>query len=219
MKLMLLGSPGAGKGTQANFLKDSLGVPLIATGTILRDTMNAGSELGKRVKAVMDAGQLLSDDEMIHIVMDRLSQSDCIKGFILDGFPRTLKQAEALVAQGIQLDHIIEIVVPETDLLERLCGRWIHPQSGRIYNQHLQPPQVPGKDDITGEPLVQRSDDNEETVKKRLQVYHELTQPLIEYYQKISRGGHKPVYVQINGSLPVEQVSHAIKLAITPSSS
>ncbi len=183
MRVILLGAPGAGKGTQAKFLMETFGIPQISTGDMLRAAVAAGSELGKKVKSIMESGALVSDELIIDLVKDRISQADCEKGFLLDGFPRTIPQAEALGASGVQIDHVLEIFVDDEEIVSRLSGRRVHEASGRIYHVDHNPPQNEGKDDETGEALVQREDDQEETVRHRLSVYHEQTEPLVAYYR------------------------------------
>ena len=184
MRIILLGAPGAGKGTQAQFICDAYSIPLISTGEILRHAVRAGTEIGKAVKRIMDSGKLVSDDIILSIIRDRLMQPDCKGGFLFDGFPRTIPQAEALMKIGVRINHVIEIAVPDDELVKRLTGRRVHPASGRSYHVIFNPPKVAGKDDVTGEALVQRDDDNEVSVRKRLEVYHKQTQPLIEFYQE-----------------------------------
>jgi adenylate kinase len=183
MKVILLGPPGAGKGTQAQFICDEFGIPQISTGDMLRAAVSAGSRLGKRVQAVMDSGSLVSDDIIIELVKERIAAPDCASGFLFDGFPRTIPQAEALDEAGVEIDNVIEIVVPDEEIVERISGRRVHPDSGRVYHVHYHPPKVADVDDETGEPLVQREDDQEQTVRDRLRVYHEQTHPLVEFYQ------------------------------------
>lgn len=216
MRIILLGAPGAGKGTQAQFIKDRYGIPQISTGDMLRAAVKAGTPLGLQAKAVMDAGQLVSDDLIIALVKDRLSQSDCEKGYLLDGFPRTIPQAEAMRANGIDVDHVVEFVVPDEEIIERLSGRRVHPGSGRVYHLQNHPPKVEGKDDETGEPLVQRDDDKEETVRKRLDVYHSQTKPLIEFYSSWAQSGDDkaPAYIRVEGTGPVELVRDNIFQAL-----
>lgn len=184
MKLILLGAPGAGKGTQAAFICQKFGIPQISTGDMLRAAVKAGTPLGLQAKAVMDAGQLVSDDLIINLVKERIAQPDCASGFLFDGFPRTIPQADAMKAAGVKLDYVLEIDVPFEAIIERMSGRRSHPASGRTYHVKFNPPKVDGVDDITGEPLVQRDDDQEETVKKRLQVYDDQTRPLVDYYSQ-----------------------------------
>ena len=189
MRLILLGPPGAGKGTQANFIKEKFGIPQISTGDMLRAAVKAGTPLGLEAKKVMDAGGLVSDDIIIGLVKDRLQQDDCKAGFMFDGFPRTLPQADAMKDAGVAIDFVLEIDVPDAEIVERMSGRRAHLASGRTYHVKYNPPKVEGKDDVTGEDLVQRDDDKEETVKKRLDVYHSQTKPLVEYYSKWAASG------------------------------
>ena len=189
MRLILLGPPGAGKGTQANFIKEKFGIPQISTGDMLRAAVKAGTPLGLEAKKVMDAGGLVSDDIIIGLVKDRLQQDDCKAGYMFDGFPRTLPQADAMKDAGVPLDFVLEIDVPDAEIVERMSGRRAHLASGRTYHVKYNPPKVEGKDDVTGEDLVQRDDDKEETVKKRLDVYHSQTKPLVEYYSKWAASG------------------------------
>ena len=189
MRLILLGPPGAGKGTQANFIKEKFGIPQISTGDMLRAAVKAGTPLGLEAKKVMDAGGLVSDDIIIGLVKDRLQQDDCKAGYMFDGFPRTLPQADAMKDAGVPIDFVLEIDVPDAEIVERMSGRRAHLASGRTYHVKYNPPKVEGKDDVTGEDLVQRDDDKEETVKKRLDVYHSQTKPLVEYYGKWAASG------------------------------
>lgn len=217
MRLVLLGCPGAGKGTQATFIKDKYKLAQISTGDMLRAAITAGTPLGKQVKQIMDEGRLVSDDIMIQLVKERLAQPDCVNGCLLDGFPRTIPQAEALHNNNIHLDYIIEISVPDEELIKRLSGRRVHLASGRVYHVIFNPPKVEGKDDVTGEPLIHRSDDHEETISKRLAVYHQQTKPLINYYiqQAADKNASNPtVYIKINGLGTVEEVSERIFTAI-----
>ena len=187
MNVILLGPPGAGKGTQARFIVEECGIPQISTGDMLREAVAAGTELGKRVKSVMDQGLLVTDDIIIDLVKERIAKPDCKNGFLFDGFPRTIPQAEALVEADVRIDCVIEIRVPDEEIISRLSGRRVHAESGRIYHVEHNPPRVEGKDDETGEPLIQRDDDKEETVKERLRVYKEQTQPLIGFYQTVAK--------------------------------
>ena len=189
MRLILLGPPGAGKGTQANFIKEKFGIPQISTGDMLRAAVKAGTPLGLEAKKVMDSGGLVSDDIIIGLVKDRLQQDDCKAGYMFDGFPRTLPQADAMKDAGVAIDFVLEIDVPDAEIVERMSGRRAHLASGRTYHVKYNPPKVEGKDDVTGEDLVQRDDDKEETVKKRLDVYHSQTKPLVEYYGKWAASG------------------------------
>ena len=219
MRLMLLGPPGAGKGTQAGFIKERFGIPQIATGDMLRAAVKAGTPLGIEAKKIMDAGKLVSDDIIVGLVRERLRQPDCARGYLLDGFPRTIPQAEALRSSGVALDYVVEIDVGEDDIIRRMSGRRTHPASGRSYHVQFNPPKVPGKDDVTGEPLVQREDDREETVRKRLEVYRRQTRPLVEYYSKWAAAGDRraPRYVKIAGVGPVEEVRDRIFAALKES--
>jgi adenylate kinase len=189
MKLILLGAPGAGKGTQAAFLCQKYGIPQISTGDMLRAAVKAGTELGLAAKKVMDAGGLVSDDIIIGLVKERITQADCANGFLFDGFPRTIPQADAMKAAGVKIDVVLEIDVPDAAIIERMSGRRVHVASGRTYHVKFNPPKAEGKDDVTGEELIQRADDQEDTVRKRLQVYHEQTQPLVSYYSQWSATG------------------------------
>ena len=189
MRLILLGPPGAGKGTQANFIKEKFGIPQISTGDMLRAAVKAGTPLGIEAKKVMDAGGLVSDDIIIGLVKDRLQQDDCKSGYMFDGFPRTIPQADAMKEAGVQLDFVLEIDVPDSEIVERMSGRRAHLSSGRTYHVKYNPPKVDGKDDLTGEELVQRDDDKEETVNKRLEVYHSQTKPLVDYYSSWAASG------------------------------
>jgi adenylate kinase len=185
MKLILLGPPGAGKGTQANFIREKFGIPQISTGDMLRAAVKAGTPLGIAAKKVMDSGQLVSDDIIIGLVKERLQQPDCAQGYLFDGFPRTIPQAEALRNANVALDYVLEIDVPDDEIITRMSGRRVHPASGRTYHVKFNPPKAQGRDDATGEPLVQRDDDKEETVRKRLEVYRGQTRPLVDYYGKV----------------------------------
>lgn len=189
MRIILLGPPGAGKGTQAQFICKSLGIPQISTGDMLRAAVSAGSDLGKRVKAVMDSGALVSDAIIIELVRDRIERPDCASGFLFDGFPRTIPQAEALEEAGVAIDRVVEIVVPDEEIVRRMSGRRVHAASGRVYHVTFNPPRVEGKDDVTGDPLMQRDDDREDTVRDRLAVYHRQTHPLVEFYGARSARG------------------------------
>lgn len=201
MKLILLGAPGAGKGTQAQFLTQKYGIPQISTGDMLRAAVKAGSPLGLKVKEVMASGGLVSDETIIELIEERITQDDCKNGYLFDGFPRTIPQAEALRKRNINIDAVVEINVPDEEIVKRLSGRRVHEASGRIYHVDHNPPTVPGKDNETGEPLIQREDDLEETVRKRLGVYHSQTSPLVDYYSSAStKGGENaPRYVVVNG--------------------
>ena len=208
MRLILLGAPGAGKGTQANFICQKYGIPQISTGDMLRAAVKAGTPLGIEAKKVMDAGGLVSDELIINLVKDRIAQSDCAQGFLFDGFPRTIPQAEAMKAAGVKLDYVLEIDVPFDAIIERMSGRRSHPASGRTYHVKFNPPKVQGQDDVTGEPLVQRDDDKEETVKKRLDVYSSQTRPLVDYYSAWAQNEPTaaPQYRAISGVGSVEDI-------------
>ena len=209
MKLILLGAPGAGKGTQANFICQKYGIPQISTGDMLRAAVKAGTPLGIEAKKVMDAGGLVSDELIINLVKDRIAQPDCAKGFLFDGFPRTIPQAEAMKAAGVKLDYVLEIDVPFDSIIERMSGRRSHPASGRTYHVKFNPPKVEGVDDVTGEPLVQRDDDKEETVKKRLDVYSNQTRPLVDYYSGWAKQdpAAAPKYRAISGMGSVDDIT------------
>ena len=209
MRLILLGAPGAGKGTQAAFICKQFGIPQISTGDMLRAAVKAGTPLGLQAKAIMDAGQLVSDDLIINLVKDRIAQPDCANGVLFDGFPRTIPQAAAMTAAGVKLDYVLEIDVPFDAIIERMSGRRSHPASGRTYHVKFNPPKVEGKDDETGEDLVQREDDKEETVKKRLQVYSDQTRPLVDYYSNWAKAdpAAAPKYRAINGLGSVEEIT------------
>jgi len=208
MRLILLGAPGAGKGTQANFIKEKYNIPQISTGDMLRAAIKEGTELGLAAKKVMDAGQLVSDDIIIGLVKDRLKAADCANGYLFDGFPRTTAQADAMKDAGVKIDYVLEIAVPDDQIVERMSGRRSHPASGRVYHVKFNPPKVEGKDDVTGEDLVQRDDDKEETVKKRLEVYHNQTEVLLSYYGEWAKSGQPgaPKYRKIEGVGPVEEI-------------
>jgi adenylate kinase len=209
MRLILLGAPGAGKGTQATFLCQKYGIPQISTGDMLRAAVKAGTPLGLAAKKVMDAGALVSDDIIIALVKERIAQPDCANGFLFDGFPRTIAQAEAVKAAGVKIDAVLEIDVPDAAIVERMSGRRAHLASGRTYHVSFNPPKVPGIDDVTGEPLVQRADDSEATVKKRLEVYHAQTRPLVDYYTAWGASGDTaaPRYRKINGTGSVDDIA------------
>ncbi len=186
MRVILLGSPGSGKGTQAQFITEKYAIPQISTGDMLRAAVREGTELGIAAKKIMDEGGLVSDDIILGLVKERISQADCQNGFLLDGFPRTIAQAEGLLEMGVQIDHVLEIAVADDEIVKRMSGRRVHLESGRTYHIEFNPPKVANKDDVTGEPLIQRDDDKEETVKKRLNVYHEQTKPLVGFYQSMA---------------------------------
>ena len=217
MRLILLGPPGAGKGTQANYIREKYGIPQISTGDMLRAAVKAGTPLGLAAKKVMDAGQLVSDDIIIGLVMERLKQADCRQGYLFDGFPRTIPQAEALKQAGCALDYVLEIDVPDDEIITRMSGRRVHPASGRSYHVRFNPPKVAGKDDVTGEPLIQRDDDREETVKKRLEVYRAQTRPLVDYYGRWAASGEPgaPRYRRISGLGAVEEIRRRVFAALS----
>ncbi len=208
MRLILLGGPGAGKGTQATYIKEKFGIPQISTGDMLRAHVKKGTALGVAAKKIMDSGRLISDDIIIGMVKERVSEPDCVKGFLFDGVPRTIPQADAMKKAGINVDYVLDIAVEDAEIIERMSGRRAHLPSGRTYHVKFNPPKVAGKDDVTGENLVQREDDKEETVKKRLTIYHEQTEPLVAYYRKWAADGeaNAPKYVKIPGVGKVEEI-------------
>lgn len=216
MRIILLGPPGAGKGTQAAFLCEAYGIPQISTGDMLRAAVKAGTPLGLEAKKVMDSGGLVSDDIILGLVKERIAEPDCANGFLFDGFPRTIAQADALKEEGIKIDHVVEIKVDDEEIVKRMSGRRVHPASGRVYHVEYNPPKVPGKDDETGEELVQRDDDKEQTVRKRLQVYHEQTRPLVDYYSQWAQSGEAdaPQYVSVEGTGSVDDVQARIRNAL-----
>lgn len=216
MRIILLGGPGAGKGTQANFIKEKYGIPQISTGDMLRAAVKAGTPLGLEAKKIMDAGGLVSDDIILGLVKDRIAESDCANGFLLDGFPRTIPQAEGLKAQGVDIDAVVEIDVDDDEIIKRMSGRRVHPASGRTYHVVFNPPKVEGKDDETGEDLIQRDDDKEETVRKRLEVYHAQTEPLVHYYSEFAASGaaNAPKYIKIPGVGTVDEIRDRIFAAL-----
>ncbi len=216
MRLILLGPPGAGKGTQASFIRERFRIPQISTGDMLRAAVKAGTPLGIAAKKVMDAGQLVSDDIIIGLVKERLRDHDCGNGCLFDGFPRTVPQAEAMRHSGVDLDFVLEIDVDEDEIIQRMSGRRVHPGSGRVYHVKFNPPKVPGKDDVTGEPLIQRDDDKEETVRRRLQVYRQQTRPLVDYYAKWAAQGdaRAPKYRKISGVGSVAEIRDRVFAAL-----
>ena len=215
MRLILLGGPGAGKGTQANFVTEKFGIPQISSGDMLRAAVRAGTELGKQAQQIMDAGDLVSDELIIELVKERLAQDDCSGGYLLDGFPRTIPQADALKENGIRVDHVIEIFVDDEEIIRRISGRRVHSESGRTYHVEFNPPKVTGKDDETGEALIQREDDQEETIRNRLTVYHEQTEPLVRYYADwAAAGSAAPHYQRINGIGSVDEIRGRIAEAL-----
>jgi adenylate kinase len=216
MRLILLGGPGAGKGTQANYIKEKYAIPQISTGDMLRAAVKAGTPLGIEAKKVMDAGGLVSDEIILGLVRERIQEPDCTNGFLFDGFPRTIPQAEAMKAQGVPIDYVVEIDVDDDEIVKRMSGRRAHLASGRTYHVIYNPPKQEGKDDVTGEPLVQRDDDKEETVRKRLEVYHAQTEPLVRYYSDWAASGASgaPHYVKIAGIGSVTDIRDQIFAAL-----
>jgi len=216
MKLILLGAPGAGKGTQANYIKDKYNIPQISTGDMLRAAVKAGTPLGIEAKKIMDAGGLVSDDIIMGLIKERLTQADCANGYLFDGFPRTIPQAEAMKNLGINVDYVVEVDVPDSEIVKRMSGRRVHVASGRTYHVVFNPPKVAGKDDVTGEDLIQRADDTEETVLKRLEVYHSQTKPLVNFYNQWAAGGAAgaPKYVRVEGVGSVDSIRDAIFAAL-----
>ncbi|WP_150467451.1 adenylate kinase [Francisella sp. SYW-9] len=211
MRIILLGAPGAGKGTQAKIIEQKYNIAHISTGDMIRETIKSGSEIGNELKKVLDAGQLVSDEFIIEIVKDRISKDDCKNGFLLDGVPRTIEQAEQLDKLGINIDYIVEVDVANELLIERITGRRVHPASGRTYHIKFNPPKVADKDDVTGEALITRTDDNEDTVRERLSVYHQQTAKLVDFYRNFSSNNTKtPKYIKVNGDQAVEKVSQDI---------
>lgn len=216
MKIILLGPPGAGKGTQANLIKERFNIPQISTGDMLRAAVSAGTELGKEAKKVMDAGGLVSDDLIINLVKERISEDDCTNGYLFDGFPRTIVQAEAMISADIDVDYVIEIKAEDEVIIKRMSGRRAHLASGRTYHVEFNPPKIEGKDDVTGEELVQRDDDKEETVRNRLDVYHEQTSPLIKFYtEEANKDDAKIKYISVDGMQEVNAVTEAILKQLT----
>ena len=213
MRLILLGAPGAGKGTQAQFICEKFGIPQISTGDMLRAAIKAESPLGLKVKDVMASGGLVSDDIIIALVKERITQPDCKNGFLFDGFPRTIPQAQAMIDAGVDLDFVLEIDVKDEEIIKRLSGRRVHQDSGRVYHVVYNPPKVEGKDDVTGEALIQREDDKEETVRKRLDVYHEQTEPLVGFYKNLT-SGNAPQYCYVAGVGSVDDIRSAVFKAL-----
>ena len=216
MRLILLGGPGAGKGTQANFIKDNYQIPQISTGDMLRAALKEGTELGLKAKEYMDAGKLVPDDVIIGLVKERIKEPDCEKGFLFDGFPRTIPQADALKEAGVPVEAVVDINVPDGEIIKRMSGRRVHLASGRTYHIIFNPPKEEGKDDVSGEPLIQRDDDQEETVRKRLEVYHAQTEPLVDYYKDWEKSGESaaPQYIRIEGVGKVEEIRDQIYAAL-----
>jgi adenylate kinase len=214
MRVILLGAPGAGKGTQARFITEKFGIPQISTGDMLRAAVKAGSPLGLKVKGVMESGGLVSDDIIIDLIKERITQPDCAKGFLFDGFPRTIPQAEALREAGVDIDNVLEIAVDDEEIVGRLSGRRVHAASGRVYHTEHNPPKEAGKDDHTGEELIQREDDKEETVRHRLSVYHSQTKPLVDFYKKLAAETGKPKYSCVEGVGSVEEITAKVLAAL-----
>lgn len=214
MRIILLGAPGAGKGTQAEYLRETYGIPQISTGDMLRSAVKEGSELGKQVKSVMESGGLVTDEIIIALIRERIAHDDCRNGFLFDGFPRTIPQAQALVDADIEIDVVLEIDVPDAEIIRRLSGRRVHPGSGRIYHIDNKAPKVSGKDDITGEPLIQREDDKEATVAKRLEVYHSQTKPLVDFYTALARRNAKPKFVAVSGVGDIADIRASLSNAL-----
>ena len=216
MRLILLGGPGAGKGTQANYIKENYRIPQISTGDMLRAAVKAGTDLGLKAKEYMDSGGLVPDDVIIGLVKERIKEADCEKGFLFDGFPRTIPQADAMKAAGVPIDAVVDIDVPDEEIIKRMSGRRVHLASGRTYHVVFNPPREEGKDDVTGEPLIQREDDKEETVRKRLEVYHNQTEPLIDYYKSWQSSGEAgaPHYIRIAGVGKVDEIRDQIFAAL-----
>ena len=214
MQIILLGAPGAGKGTQAKFISDHLNIPQISTGDMLRASVSKGTELGLKAKVLMEKGELVPDDLILDLVKDRISEKDCANGFLFDGFPRTLDQANALKEKGIKIDCVIEIMVDDNEIIQRMSGRRVHSASGRTYHIKYNPPLEENVDDETGEPLIQRPDDNEETVRKRLAIYHEQTSPLVDFYKKSSLVQNGNKYIEVNGVGDISTIQEQIKKAL-----
>ncbi|MDO7653329.1 MAG: adenylate kinase [Porticoccus sp.] len=215
MRTLLLGPPGAGKGTQAAYITDKYGIPQISTGDMLRAAVKAGSELGLKAKDIMASGGLVSDDLIIALVKERIQEPDCVNGFLFDGFPRTIPQAEALLSEGVSIDKVIEIHVADEEIIARLSGRRVHDGSGRVYHISHNPPKQEGVDDVTGEPLVQREDDKEDTVRNRLDVYHDQTQPLVDFYQgRASSQPDSAAYARVDGVGPLDEVQARLESAL-----
>ena len=216
MRLILLGPPGAGKGTQANYVKDRFGIPQISTGDMLRAAVKAGTPLGLQAKKIMDEGGLVSDDIILGLVSERIKQPDCVNGFLFDGFPRTIPQAEAMKRQGVAIDYVVEIAVDDEEIIKRMSGRRVHLASGRTYHVIFNPPKTAGKDDVTGEDLIQRDDDHEETVRKRLDVYHKQTAQLVDFYSRLAQAGDPgaPKCVRVDGIGAVDAIRDRIFQAL-----
>lgn len=215
MRVILLGAPGAGKGTQARFITEKFGIPQISTGDMLRAAVKAGSPLGLKVKDVMASGGLVSDEIIIDLIKERIAETDCANGFLFDGFPRTIPQAEALKAAGVTIDHVLEIAVEDEEIVKRMAGRRFHQASGRTYHVEYNPPKVAGKDDVTGEELIQREDDKEETVRHRLSIYHSQTKPLVDFYQQLSAAEGTPKYSLVPGVGTVDEITAQVFAALS----
>ncbi len=216
MRVILLGPPGAGKGTQAQFITEKYGIPQISTGDMLRSAVKAGTELGLKVKDIMASGGLVSDDIIIALVKERIQQPDCADGFLFDGFPRTIPQAQALVDAGVAIEYVVEIAVDDEQIVSRLSGRRVHEDSGRVYHVEHNPPATPGLDDETQEPLIQRPDDKEETVRNRLEIYHSQTKPLVEFYQNLAeKNSDAPVFSKVDGVGSLDQVQARLVAALS----
>jgi adenylate kinase len=214
MRIILLGAPGAGKGTQAEYLKETYGIPQISTGDMLRAAVKAGTPLGLQVKSVMESGGLVTDEIMIALIRERITRDDCHNGFLFDGFPRTIPQAQALADAGIKIDVVLEIDVPDEEIVRRLSGRRVHPESGRTYHVDNKPPKNPGKDDQTGEPLIQRDDDKEATIRKRLEVYHAQTKPLVNFYRKLAANDPATRFATVSGVGDIAAIRQSLKTAL-----
>ena len=215
MRIILLGAPGAGKGTQARYITEKFGIPQISTGDMLRAAVKAGTELGKKVKSVMDSGGLVTDEIIIALVKERIQAEDCADGFLFDGFPRTIPQAQAMVDAGVEIDVVLEIDVPDEEIVKRLSGRRVHPDSGRVYHIEHNPPKQEGIDDVTGEPLIQRDDDREDTVRNRLDVYHQQTKPLVDFYKNLGKNSTSLKFVSVPGVGSIEQITRDLDKALS----
>jgi adenylate kinase len=214
MKMILLGAPGAGKGTQAKFLTETYAIPQISTGDMLRAAVKAESDMGLKVKSVMESGGLVTDDIIIGLVKERITEDDCAEGFLFDGFPRTIPQSEAMEDAGVEIDVVLEIDVPDDEIVRRLSGRRVHLDSGRVYHVDFNPPAKEGLDDVTGEPLVLRKDDEEDTVRKRLSLYHEQTKPLVNFYQEMEKKTGKMRFIKIDGTRSINEIVADIKQSL-----
>ncbi|MFD1260826.1 adenylate kinase [Entomomonas asaccharolytica] len=215
MRIILLGAPGAGKGTQARFITEKFNIPQVSTGDMLRAAVRAGTPLGLQAKEIMEQGKLVSDELIINLVKERIAEPDAKNGFLFDGFPRTIPQAEALCDAGIDIDYVVEIAVNDEEVIERISGRRVHESSGRVYHIKHNPPKAEGKDDVTGEPLIQRKDDIEETVRKRLTEYHHSTEPLVSFYQNLAQKNGNPKYIRIMGIGSVDEITQQVLQALS----